>query len=178
MAIMTEPDAVHRLLRLITDFLKSWHKLQKEAIPSIDGMLMLDDIVGFIGEDQFLEFAFPYFKELYDTNHRIKFFHNDAECRMSVKHYPGLGINLYNPGLDMGLNEIIESTGHQLTILGNIPPRDVLAAGSPENVKKAVKEMLSGVTDKSRLIPSCGGGMPPHVRTENINAFLEAIHEG
>jgi uroporphyrinogen-III decarboxylase len=176
-ALMMYPDAVHRLMRIITDFLKQWHKLQKQALPSIEGIMMLDDIVGFIGEDQFVEFAFPYFKELYDTNDKVKLFHNDADCQMSIKYYPVLGINLYNPGLDMGLNEMIDATGHNMTILGNIPPRDVLASATPNEVEIAVRKMLSEVMDKSRLMPSCGGGMPPNVTTANINAFFKAICE-
>ena len=174
--IMLEPESVHQLMRKITDFLKAWHRLQREALPGIEGIMMLDDIVGFVGEEEFLEFGFPYFKELYGTNAKVKLFHNDADCKMSIKHYPSLGINLYNPGLDMTMSEMIEATENKLTILGNIPPRDVLAAGSPDDVKNAVKNMLEGTPDFSRLMPSCGGGMPPKVSTENLKAFIEALN--
>jgi uroporphyrinogen decarboxylase len=174
--MMLEPDSVHKLMRTITDFLKAWHKLQWDSIPSIEGIMMLDDIVGFVGEEEFLEFGFPYFKELYDVNAKVKLFHNDADCKMSIKHYPALGINLYNPGLDMSMADMMSITENKMTILGNIPPRDVLAAGSPDDVKKSVKEMLAGTPDMSRLMPSCGGGMPPKVSTENIKAFMEALY--
>ncbi|MBN1766893.1 MAG: uroporphyrinogen decarboxylase [Prolixibacteraceae bacterium] len=173
--MMMEPDKVHKLMRIITDFLKKWHQIQHEAIPTIDGMLMLDDIVGFIGEDEFVEFGLPYFKELYDTNDSVKFFHNDADCSMSVKYYPEIGINLYNPGLDLSINEIHEATKHKLVVLGSLPPRDVLAACTPDEVYQKTKEMLAQVKDKSMLLPSCGGGMPPKVSTENINAFIKAV---
>ena len=176
--MMMEPEAVHKLMRVITDFLKAWHKTQWNAISSIEGTMMLDDIVGFIGEEEFLEFGFPYIKEIYDdTPAKVKFFHNDADCKMSIKHYPALGINLYNPGLDMSLAEMMEVTDNKTTILGNIPPRDVLAAGAPADVKKAVKEMLAGAKNLDRLMPSCGGGMPPKVSTENIRAFIEALND-
>jgi uroporphyrinogen decarboxylase len=172
--MMMEPESIHKLLRVITDFLKSWHGLQQKTFPSIDGIMMLDDIVGFIGEVEFKEFGYPYLKELYDTPASIKLFHNDADCAMSVKYYPELGINLYNPGIHMSLSELKQATNNGLTILGNIPPRDVLAAGKPDDVSKAVKEMLAGTTDHSKLVFSCGGGMPPSVSTENINAFIKA----
>jgi uroporphyrinogen decarboxylase len=175
--MMMEPDKVHKLMRVITDFLKKWHKLQHEAIPTIDGILMLDDIVGFVGEDEFVEFGLPYFKELYDTNDSIKFFHNDADCSMSVKYYPKIGINLYNPGLDLSINEIHEATNNKLVVLGSLPPRDVLASCTPDEVYNKTKEMLSSVKNKSKLIASCGGGMPPKVSTENINAFIKAVNE-
>ncbi|MEN8121840.1 MAG: uroporphyrinogen decarboxylase family protein [Bacteroidota bacterium] len=174
--MMMEPDAIHKLLRIITDFLKKWHEIQRETFSSIEGIMMLDDIVGFIGENEFLEFGFPYLKELYDVDAKVKLFHNDADCKMSIKHYPDLGINLYNPGLDMTMADMMEVTNNRMTILGNIPPRDILAAGTPEDVKKATKEMLTGTKNINRLMPSCGGGMPPSVTTENIKAFIETVN--
>ncbi|MBN2812639.1 MAG: hypothetical protein JXQ80_01110 [Bacteroidales bacterium] len=175
--MMMEPDAVHKLLRIITDYLKSWHKLQRNSISSIEGIMMLDDIVGFIGEEEFMEFGYPYLKELYDVDAKIKLFHNDADCTMSVKFYPELGINLFNPGTHLSVRDLIEITGKKMTVLGNIPPRDVLAAGTPEDIRKAVNELLADTPDKSRLLLSCGGGMPPGVTTEQINAFISAAGE-
>jgi uroporphyrinogen-III decarboxylase len=172
--MMMEPEAVHKLMRIVTDYLKAWHKLQRDTIPTIDGIMMLDDIVGFVGEEEFMEFGYPYIKELYTEQASVKLFHNDADCTMSVKYYPELGINLYNPGTHMTVKDLIDVTAGKMTILGNIPPRDVLAAGKSDDVRKAVKELLATTPDHTRLILSCGGGMPPAVSTENIRAFLEA----
>jgi uroporphyrinogen decarboxylase len=175
MAIVMEPDRIHRLMHIITDFLKRWHEIQRQTFPDIDGILMLDDIVGFVGEEDFLTFGFPYIKEIYDAApSKIKFFHNDADFRVSVKHYPNMGVNLFNPGIQMGINEIKETTCNRLTVLGSIPPRDVLAAGTPEQVKCATLFQLNELKDNSRLILSCAGGMPPGVTTENIHALIES----
>jgi len=65
-------------------------------------------------------------------------------------------------------------TENRVALLGNIPPRDVLAAGSPKQVQSSVKAALDSVEDKRRIIISCGGGMPPGVSTENIEAFLSS----
>lgn len=176
MAMMMDPERVHKLLRIITDFLKDWHNLQRKTFSTIDGMLMLDDIVGFIGEPEFREFGLPYLKELYDCDVKVKFFHNDADCTVSVKYYPEVGINLYNPGIQMSVNELMQATSNKLTILGNIPPRDVLAAGTPEIVRDSVKELLGGLDSRKGFILSCGGGMPPDVSTENIKAFTGAAN--
>jgi uroporphyrinogen decarboxylase len=102
--MMMDPQATHRLLRIITDFLKKWHALQRETMDSIDGIMLLDDLVGFIGEEDFLEFAYPYLKELYEEPVSIKLFHNDADCRASVRYYADMGVNLYNPGIYMSFD--------------------------------------------------------------------------
>jgi uroporphyrinogen-III decarboxylase len=173
-ALKTDPAPVHRLLRVITGFLKDWHALQRETFPTIDGILILDDIVGFMGEPDFVGFGAPYFRELYASDVAVKLFHNDAPCAESIRHYADLGINLYNPGIQTSLPEMRRLGGNRLTLLGNVPPRDVLAQGTPDDVRAAVKKLLAEAGDRSRLILSCGGGMPPGVTTENLRAFLEA----
>jgi uroporphyrinogen decarboxylase len=174
-ALKTDPEPVHRLLRVITDFLKDWHELQRETFPSIDGILILDDIVGFIGEADFVEFALPYLRELFTTDVSVRLFHNDAPCAKSIGYYAGIGINIFNPGTQTALAELRMLSNRKLTILGTIPPRDVLARGTPEEVSSAVRRLLEQTPDRSQLILSCAGGMPPGVSTENIQAFLSAM---
>jgi uroporphyrinogen-III decarboxylase len=175
MLILMEPAKAHRIIRLITDFLIEWHDLQKKAINSIDGIFLLDDLIGFMSRDQFGEFGFPYFKELYNRSLSVKFLHNDAPCRESAPLLKEMGVNLFNMGIDVTLNELRELTGNDVTLMGNIPPRDVLAAGSPELVQKSVNEMISVLKDTLHVLPSCGGGMPPNVTTENIRAFKSGL---
>lgn len=81
---------------------------------------------------------------------------------------------LFNFGFQHTLAEMKELTNGAVTLLGNIPPRDVLAAGSSEDVRNSVKTTIESVSDMRRVILSCGGGMPPDVSTENIEAFLSA----
>ena len=70
MALRTDPEAAHRLLTLITDFLVEWIALQREAFPSIDGLLILDDIVGFVGPRDFDAFALPYLERTFKRGRR------------------------------------------------------------------------------------------------------------
>jgi uroporphyrinogen-III decarboxylase len=174
-SIKTEPEKAHYLLKNITSFLKKWHQMQKEAFPSIDGILLLDDIIGFIGEEDFKTFGLPYFKEIYETDVTVKFLHNDASCKESIKYLPSMGVNLFNMGFDTDLNELKKATNNKVTMLGNIPPRDVLARGGSDDVKESVKRLMDSLEDKTRVILSCGGGMPPDVSSENINSFVETV---
>lgn len=175
--MMLQPETTELLLRKITTFLKEWLSLQRETFPSIDGIFLLDDIIGFIGEPEFLQFGLPYFKELFATDVAIKFLHNDAPCRVSAPYLVEMGVNLFNMGFDISLNELKQLTQNKVTLLGNIPPRDVLASGSTADVTKAAVKLLNSFMDKTRVIPSCGGGMPPGVRSENIHAFVRAVKD-
>lgn len=174
-ALHTSPDQVHRLLRVVTDFLVDWIQVQASAVPTIDGIFILDDVVGFVGRPDFEEFGVPYFKQVFAAiDAKVRFFHNDAAGRASAPCLPEIGINLFNFSFKHSISEMRELTGNRLTLLGNIPPRDVLAAGSPDDVRQAVRSTITEAGGTSRLILSCGGGLPPGVPTENINAFVEA----
>ena len=177
MAIKTDPEPMHRLLSITTDFLVDWIDYQRECFPSIDGILLLDDIVGFISQRDFETFALPYMEKAFSADVTVKFFHNDAPCKVSAPYLPDIGVNLLNFGTQHTMSEMKAWTGNRVALLGNIPPRDVLASGTPEDVKRSVTEMLLALEDRSRIIVSCGGGMPPGVPTENIDALISAISE-
>lgn len=176
--IMMKEDAaaVRRLLQKITAFLERWLDYQRQCFPTIDGILLLDDIIGFVSEEDFLAFGKPYFRKLFNSfAASVRFLHNDAPCRASAPHLADMGVNLYNMGVDTPIAELRGLTGDTVTLLGNIPPRDVLAGGTAEHVSTAVTDLLESLPDSRRLIVSCAGGMPPGVSTENINTFIHAV---
>jgi len=178
MGIKTNPDEAHKLLSVITDFIIDWLTLQLETFPSIDGVFLLDDIVGFLGEGDFKDFVLPYMKKIYQNfDVKVKFFHNDAEGIVCAPYLKEIGINLFNFTFKHGLDEMKRLTDNSVVLLGNIPPRDVLANGTKEDIRSSVKEALNSVEDKTRIIMSCGGGMPQDVSTENIKVFIDAVRE-
>jgi len=178
MAMMLQPDETHQLLRIITDFSVRWIRYQKEIFPSIEGILLLDDIVGFIGEPEVKSFAVPYIREIFRSFEAdVRFFHNDASGLVSTPFIGEMGVNLYNFSFEHSMNEIRELAGPGVALLGNLPPRDVLAAKSPDEIADETEKMVKETKDKDRIIWSCGGGMPPDVSTENIRAFVETIQK-
>ncbi len=178
LAIRTDPEEVHLLLRIITDFLVDWLVYQKKCFPSIEGVLALDDLVGFIKDADFQEFAVPYLREIYAAlDAPVKAFHNDAFGLITARHLASIGINLFNFSFEHPVERIRELAGETVTLLGNIPPRDVLAEGSAEDIGRSVAAMLAPLGDGRRLILSCGGGTPPGVPTENIDALCRAAEE-
>jgi len=175
MAIRTDPEPTHKLLGTVTDFIIDWLGLQIHTIDSIDGVFILDDIVGFLGEQDFTETAMPYLKRIFDSfATRVKFFHNDAAGLVCAPHLAQIGVNLFNFSFQHTISEMKQLTSNAVTLLGNIPTRDVLASGTPQEVRNSVAAAMDSVRDRSRIILSCGGGMPPGVPTANIEAFLTA----
>ena len=89
-------------------------------------------------------------------------------------HVLCFAFDLFNFAFEHPINEMQSWVGPEVALLGNIPPRDVLARGEPDDVRRSVASLLDSLDDKTRIILSCGGGMPPEVPGENIEAFLES----
>jgi uroporphyrinogen decarboxylase len=96
---------------------------------------------------------------------------------VSAPLLPEMGVNLFNMGFDITLNELQQLTQRKVTLLGNIPPRDVLASGDVDKVSDTAVRLVNSLQDKSKIIFSCGGGMPPDVNSENIKAFVCAVRK-
>lgn len=172
MATMADKDKCHKLLNLITDFLVDWIAYQKECFPTIEGVMLLDDIIGFVGDKQCKEYVVPYFKKIYSSfNMKVNLLHNDAAGLVCAPYLSEMRVNLFNFSFKHSIKEMKQRTGGNVTLLGNIPPRDILKDGTPHDVKIALKKSVEGLEDKTRIILSCGGGMPDGVSTENIKAF-------
>jgi uroporphyrinogen decarboxylase len=52
MLLALEPEKAHEIMEKITLFISDWLAYQIECFPSIEGILILDDIVGFVGEEE------------------------------------------------------------------------------------------------------------------------------
>ncbi|MBN2271009.1 MAG: hypothetical protein JXN61_10365 [Sedimentisphaerales bacterium] len=175
-AIRMDPEPIHRLLATVTDFLVDWVKLQAETFPSVDGVLILDDIVGFLGEEDFKAIALPYLERIFQSaDVAVRFFHNDAGGVVCAPYLERIGVNLFNFSFNHSLREMKALTKGAVTLLGNIPTLEVLAAGTPGAIRECVRAATEGLIDKRRIIMSCGGGMPDGVSSENIKAFISAV---
>ena len=178
MGLYDDPERMQDLLDRITEFLCLWLNLQKDSFDSIDGMLILDDLVGFCGPQELETFALPALKRVYDSlDVSVKMFHNDANGRVCAPHLADLGINLFNFGFEHSIIEMRQWTQGRVALLGNIPPRDVLASGTPNQVRQCVQDTLSALDHTRGLVFSCGGGVPNKVSSANLRMFIETAQE-
>jgi uroporphyrinogen-III decarboxylase len=172
--VKTNPDEIHRLLRVVTEYLVDWIGLQADTFDSIDGIFLLDDLIGFLRDDDFQEFALPYLKQVFRAREvSVRFLHNDAAGLITARHLAEMGVNLFNFSFNHSLGEMRREAGESVGLLGNIPPRDVLAQGTPADVRRSIAAALASIVDRRRVILSCGGGVPPDVTTENLEALCE-----
>ncbi|MGD0382258.1 MAG: uroporphyrinogen decarboxylase family protein [Thermoguttaceae bacterium] len=177
--VKIQPGEIHKLLSLATDFIVDWLAYQAECFDTIGGVFILDDLIGFLGDKDFREFVLPYFKKIFAClNVPVRMLHNDAAGLITARYLSEMGVNVFNFSFKHGLDEIRRLAGESVVLLGNIPPRDVMAQGTGDDVRRNVRAALATIEDKRRLILSCGGGMPPQASTANVQAFIDTIQNG
>lgn len=179
-AIKTEPDSAHALLRKTTDLCKLWLEAQLDNVKTAKGILVLDDPTGFLEEDDYLEFSHPYIKEIFSAfPEAIHIFHNDAVRTASYPHLEDMGVDLFNFTHTVDIGEAKKLLGPNVCMLGNVPPM-ALAKQSPEEVYTLTQDCISRYIEANNgsfrgLIVSPGGGMPMGATHENTRALIKAV---
>jgi uroporphyrinogen decarboxylase len=177
LGLKTEPAATHRMLRITTTLVRDWLSAQAEALSQVEGILVLDDIAGFLSPKDYRTFAEPYLKEVFDAfPGAVKMFHNDTDNPVSYPMLRDLGIDIFNFTHLQPLEKVRGLIGPDICLLGNVPPLEVLTQGTSTEVTAAARACLQAHPGP-RLILSAGGGTSPGTPGENIRALAAAVAE-
>ncbi len=174
-AMKIDPDNMHKLLKITTILVKNWLEAQADVLTEVEGILVLDDIVGFLSKDDYLEFAHPYLKEIFDAFPKaLKIYHNDTDGDAYYGYLEELGVNIFNFTHKKDIADVRAKVGNKVCLLGNVPPLDELVQGTPESVGAAARKCLENYGATEGLILSAGGGASPGTPKENIRAMIAA----
>ena len=177
--LVENPKGAHKLIDLCTRVIIDWLKAQQKVMgDTVESIFILDDIVGFVNEEHYLEFAHPYLKRICDAFPKdwVKLYHNDAEVDACLDHLPDAGFNVLNWGKQKHITEVKRRVGDRMCLMGNVNPLEIAVRGTPEEVKDETLEVLEGSGGEG-IILSVGGGVSPGMPRENVLAMLEALAE-
>jgi uroporphyrinogen-III decarboxylase len=177
--LVEKAEWAHKLLDRCTSLIIDWLKAQQRAMgDGVEGIFILDDIVGFVNEDHYLEFAHPYLKRICDAFPKdwVKLYHNDADITACLDHLPDAGFNVLNWGKQTDLAEVKARVGDRMCLMGNVNPLEVGVRGTPEEVRAATLEVLEKSGGEG-IILSVGGGTSPGMPRANIVAMQQALAE-
>lgn len=175
--IVEKPEWAHKLIDLSTNLIIDWLKAQAEIMgDAVEGIFILDDIVGFINEEHYQEFAHPYLKKICDAFPKdwVKIYHNDADINACVDHLPDCGFNVLNWGKQTDIEEVKSRVGNRMCLMGNVNPLEIGVRGTPKEVYDATIEVLEKSGGEG-IILSVGGGTSPGMPRENINSMRKAL---
>jgi uroporphyrinogen decarboxylase len=177
--LVENPDGAHRLIDLCTRVVIDWLKAQHAAMgDTVEGIFILDDIVGFINEEHYKEFAHPYLKRICDAFPKdwVRIYHNDAEVDACLDYLPDAGFQVLNWGKQKDIREVKRRVGSRMCLMGNVNPLEIGVRGTPAEVRAATLEVLDG-SGGDGIVLSVGGGVSPGMPRANIVAMQEALAE-
>ena len=178
MDIVDDPEGTKKLLGMTTEFVIGWLEAQADVIgETVQGIFILDDIVGFLGREQYLEFAHPFLKAICDAFPRdwVKAYHNDANIKPFAGDLAETGFDIIQWGKSPDIEWMFQAWGDKVCPMGNIDPLDVCTRSTPEEVKKEALGILEKARGR-RFIFSLGGGASPGMPGENLTALVRALH--
>ncbi len=184
--LIKKPDTVHRVLRLMTDFMKDLVEYWRENL-GIEGVLpwgadpMSSNQV--ISPQHFEQFALPYTKELNEkilsVGYKHIFCHICGEQNLNLPYWAQIPFG--NPGLLLFGHEVkLETAANYFPndiIIGNLNPA-LIQSGTPEEVYKASKEIIeNGKKLPGGFIFSPGCEMPPKAPIDNVKMMTKAVND-
>ncbi len=177
--IMEKPEWARQLLDLCTRLIIDWLQAQRKALgATVEGIFILDDIVGFVSKEHYLQFAHPCLKRICEAFPKdwVKVFHNDASIDACLDHLPDCGFNVLNWGKHTGIAQVKARVGGRMCLMGNVNPLEVGVRGTPRKVRAATMDVLEKSGGQG-IILSLGGGVSPGMPRQNIQAMLRALAE-
>ena len=176
-ACLENPGLLHAILRRYTDW--TCRVLQKVQTMGVDFLWCFDDFAfktGTVYSPQILrEIVLPYALQVAAEIRLPWIFHSDGNLMGVLDELRRLGMNALNP-LEHGCMDIpaIQKRYPDLTLIGNLEVR-LLADGSPEEIRRFVRDMFRLMNRNNRFIPASGNSIPPYAKPENVRAFVAAI---
>ena len=169
------PKETKQFLEIMTQTTIRWLQAQVDHLSEVEGIMVLDDIVGFLSPSDYMEFAHPCLKEIFSSfKDMVKIYHNDSKIGHILEPLAETGLHVLNFGYNLDMNQVWKRVGGKIRLMGNIPTLEVLTEGTPEEVRAYSAECIRKTEGGKGLILSAGGGAPPGVPAENIDAMVEA----
>lgn len=136
----------------------------------------------FIRYDMFKKLYFNKYKKIIELVASAGipiWFHSDGKIYEILDDFIDVGINCINPmePYSMDYKFLKKKYGKNLTLMGNIDITFPLTTGTPEDVRRDVKEHMDVLKPGYRYICASSHDLPNCIPGENIVAFFDAIHE-
>lgn len=178
------PDLVHRIARIVTDYtieaLSLGVKLGADII-SLDGDLAHNtDLI--ISPEQFRTFVKPYYFEIVEHVHRmgLKIFkHTDGNHWKIMEDFLEIGFDGIHPIQPqcLDLATVKKEVGDRICIMGNIDCMYTLVSGSIQEVEEEVRRAIDIAAPGGGYIIASSNTIHPGVKAENYIAMVKEAHK-
>jgi uroporphyrinogen decarboxylase len=178
------PELVHRLARVATDYDKAAIDMAKEA--GADVIFFPGDVAGektlLMSPRHFREYIKPYHREIVEHAHQkglkiVK--HSDGNMWPILDDILEVGFDGFHPVQPqcMDIAEVKRHLAGKACVIGNIDCRELLPFGTEEEVERAVIETIEKAAPGGGYIISSSNTIHPACKAENYIAMVRTAHK-
>jgi uroporphyrinogen decarboxylase len=170
----TEPDAWHRMMKMIARTTADYLNMQIDA--GADIVQLFDSWVGSLGPDDYRRFVLPHTRSVIDA----------VRPAVPVIHFGTVTGNLLELmreaggdviGLDwrVDLAQAWARLGHDVAVQGNLDPVALFA--EPSEIRRRARAILDQAAGRPGHIFNLGHGILPETPVDHVIALIDAVHE-
>lgn len=179
-----DPDAVHELIDVITEYRLEYMKLICENLHP-DVICSHDDwgskTSTFFSPEVWREFFKAPYKKLYDYLHSqgvIVMHHSDSWCESLVEDMVDIGIDIWQGVLPSNnIKAIAEKVGDRMLLMGGIDSVIDRVDATEEEIRKETRRALEEYCDYKGFWPGMTYGGPGTIYPEVENIITDEIHK-
>jgi uroporphyrinogen decarboxylase len=183
------PDLAHAILGKIVDFMESTSEIMFQKAGRYIDICFTGDDYGFQGGPMlsmklFNRFVRPYLQRMYNVGKKYGkpvMHHSCGSVAAFIPTFMEMGLNILEPiqvaAAGMDAKELAARYGGKLCFHGSIDTQRTLPFGTPDDVRREVKERVETFKPYGGFTISPSQHLLPEIPTQNIVAMYEAAWE-
>ena len=178
MLIYISPEAANTLLRKCTDFIIRYCMALKAT--GVNGVVMAEPAAGLLSNEDCLQYSSVFVKEIVEKvqdDHFTVVLHNCGNTGNCTQAMVYTGAAAYHFGNKINMEEALKEVPADALAMGNLDPVSLFKMSSPEEMKKAILQLLEATSAYPNFVLSSGCDIPPYTPLANINACYTALEE-
>ncbi|MBD3306875.1 nucleoside 2-deoxyribosyltransferase [candidate division KSB3 bacterium] len=184
LATIEQPDLIAQMFQKVGEIHYNIFNNTIE-LDHVGAMWMTDDIAYagglMVNPAIYRQYLFPWYKKMgaLCQAHDIPYlYHSDGTLWNVLDDLIDCGFHALQPiePKAMNIREVKRKVQGKLCLIGNVDV-DLLARGTPEDVRRITKQLLRDVAPGGGYCLGSGNSVPNYVPVENYRAMVETVHE-
>ncbi|MGB9299359.1 MAG: MtaA/CmuA family methyltransferase [Anaerolineae bacterium] len=168
-----KPDAVHKVLDVLEDFLIDLASLYRKAGADYMTVREMGGGGDILSPRMFGSLIQPHLQKIFAALDSPKILHICGDTNLIIEQMADCGADAVSVDQKNNLRETRRKLGDDVILLGNLDPYNVLVAGTPEQIEETVKDIID--SNVNAVWPGCD--IWPDVPKENMKTLVEATHK-